>query len=145
MAFIQRAAKRSLRDGVRCLRAASRRLYHLGLKNVARSTVAVANTSQPVGFFRDLFAEMLICAPQRPPNTNSASSPGCSAWTRPPIRRPVALSLGLLSQDQGRNQIACAAGSRRPYPGLCCHYRYPGPRKPHRQNAGAAQALYCGF
>ena len=67
MAFIQLAARRSLRDGVRCLRAASRRLYHLGLKNVARSTVADANTSRPVGFFRDLFSEMYtLCASKAP-------------------------------------------------------------------------------
>lgn len=58
MAFIQLAARHSLRYDVRCLTAASRRLYHLGLKNVARSTVVDANTSRPVGFFRDLFAEM---------------------------------------------------------------------------------------
>ncbi|SFW60518.1 protein of unknown function, partial [Desulfovibrio desulfuricans] len=40
MAFIQLAARRSLRDGLRALEAAKRRLYHLGLKSVARSTVA---------------------------------------------------------------------------------------------------------
>ena len=33
-------------------------LYHWGLKNVARSTFADANNSRPVGFFKDLFAEM---------------------------------------------------------------------------------------
>jgi hypothetical protein len=35
MAFIQLAARRSMRDGLRCLTAGSR-LYHWGLKNVAR-------------------------------------------------------------------------------------------------------------
>ena len=58
MAFIQLAARRSLRDGLRALEAAKRRLYHLGLKSVARSTVADANNSRPVEFFKDLFAEM---------------------------------------------------------------------------------------
>ncbi len=39
----------------------------MGLKNVARSTVADANTTRPVGFFRDLFAEMYgLCASKAP-------------------------------------------------------------------------------
>jgi len=67
MAFIQLAARRSMRDGLRCLEAAGRRLYHWGLKNVARSTFADANNSRPVGFFKDLFAEMYgLCATAAP-------------------------------------------------------------------------------
>jgi hypothetical protein len=67
MAFIQLAARRSMRDGLRCLAAAGNRLYHWGLKNVARSTFADANNSRPVGFFQDLFAEMYgLCRPQAP-------------------------------------------------------------------------------
>lgn len=58
MAFIQLAARRSMRDGLRCLEAVGSRLYHWGLKNVARSTFADANNTRPVGFFQDLFAEM---------------------------------------------------------------------------------------
>jgi hypothetical protein len=67
MAFIQLAARRSLRDGLRCLAAAGNRLYHWGLKNVARSTLADANNSRPVEFFKDLFAEMYgLCRPHVP-------------------------------------------------------------------------------
>ena len=67
MAFVQLAARRSMRDGLRCLSAAGSRLYHWGLKNVARSTVSDANNSRPVGFFKDLFAEMyLLCRPHAP-------------------------------------------------------------------------------
>ena len=67
MAFIQLAARRSMRDGLRCLAAAGNRLYHWGLKNVARSTFADANNSRPVGFFHDLFAEMYgLCATKTP-------------------------------------------------------------------------------
>ena len=40
MAFIQLAARRSMRDGLRALSAVRNRLYHLGLKPVARSTFA---------------------------------------------------------------------------------------------------------
>jgi len=58
MAFIQLAARRSMRDGLRCLSAAGSRLYHWGLKNVARSTFADANNSRPVRFFEELFYEM---------------------------------------------------------------------------------------
>ena len=67
MAFIQLAARRSMRDGLRCLSAAGNRLYHWGLKTVARSTLADANNSWPVGFFQDLFAEMYgLCAAKSP-------------------------------------------------------------------------------
>ena len=67
MAFIQLAARRSMRDGLRCLEAAGSRLYHWGLKNVARSTFADANNSRPVGFFTDMFAEMYgLCAAKAP-------------------------------------------------------------------------------
>jgi hypothetical protein len=67
MAFIQLAARRSMRDGLRCLEAAGRRLCHWGLQNVARSTFADANNSRPVGFFKDLFAEMYgLCAAKAP-------------------------------------------------------------------------------
>ena len=54
MAFIRLAARRSMRDGLRCPGAAGTRLYHWGLKNVARSTLADASTSRPVAFKRCL-------------------------------------------------------------------------------------------
>ena len=67
MAFIQLAARRSMRDGLRCLEAAGKRLYHWGLKNVARSTFADANNSRPVAFFQEMFAEMYaLCAAKAP-------------------------------------------------------------------------------
>jgi len=67
MAFIQLAARRSMRDGLRCLEAVGSRLYHWGLKTVARSTFADANNTRPVGFFQDLFAEMYgLCAAKAP-------------------------------------------------------------------------------
>jgi len=67
MAFIQLAARHSMRDGLRCLAAVGNRLYHWGLKNVSRSTFADANNSRPVGFFKDLFTEMYnLCRPHAP-------------------------------------------------------------------------------
>jgi hypothetical protein len=67
MAFIQLAARRSMRDGLRALNAVGRKLYHLGLVPVARSTFADANNSRPVEFFKDLFAEMYtLCAANAP-------------------------------------------------------------------------------
>ena len=70
MAFIQLAARRSMRDGLRCLSAAGSRLYHWGLKNVARSTFADANNSRPVAFFQELFTEMYgLCAAKAPKHT----------------------------------------------------------------------------
>ena len=67
MAFIQLAARRSMRDGLRCLEAVGSRLYHWVLKAVVRSTSADANNSRPMGFFRDMFAEMYaICSTKAP-------------------------------------------------------------------------------
>ena len=67
MAFVQLAARRSLRDALRCFESAGRRLYHLGLRTIARSTVADANRTRPVGFFKDLFSEMYtLCAAKAP-------------------------------------------------------------------------------
>jgi hypothetical protein len=67
MAFIQLAARRSMRDALRCLEAAGNRLYHWGLRRVARSTFADANNSRPVGFFQDLFAEVYkLCEVKAP-------------------------------------------------------------------------------
>ena len=58
MAFIQLAARCSLRDGLRCLTAAGQRLYHFGLRSIARSTVCDANRDRPAAFFQDLFSTM---------------------------------------------------------------------------------------
>ena len=67
MAFIQLAARRSMRDGLRALNAVGRKLYHFGLSPVARSTFADANNSRPVGFFKDLFAEVYgLCMAKAP-------------------------------------------------------------------------------
>lgn len=70
MAFLQLAARRSMRDGLRCLEAVGKRLYHWGLKHVARSTFADANTASPAAFFMDLFAEMAaLCQTKAPKHT----------------------------------------------------------------------------
>jgi len=67
MAFIQLAARRSMRDGLRALSAVGNKLYHWGLKPVARSTFVDANNYRPVGFFKDLFGEMYgLCAQKTP-------------------------------------------------------------------------------
>jgi hypothetical protein len=58
MAFVQLAARRSLREGLRCLSAAGRRLYHWGLKSVACSTVCDANRERPTAFFQELCSSM---------------------------------------------------------------------------------------
>jgi hypothetical protein len=70
MAFIQLAARRSMRDGLRVLNAAQKRLYHFGLTTVARSTFADANNSRPVGFFKDLFAQMYTLCTAKAPKHN---------------------------------------------------------------------------
>lgn len=55
---IQLAGRKSLRDGVMCMKAASRQLYHIGTRPVARSTFADANNRRSYVFFEALFGEL---------------------------------------------------------------------------------------
>ena len=58
---------KSLRDGVMGMNAAANRLYHLGVKPVARSTFADANSERPYAFFEALFGELYKrCLPKAP-------------------------------------------------------------------------------
>ncbi len=52
MDFIQLVVKSSLRNALRCLESMPSRLYHWGLGKIARSTVADANATRPVEFFK---------------------------------------------------------------------------------------------
>jgi len=64
---MQLTARASLRDGVANLKARIKNLYHLGVKPVARSTFADANSQRPASFFEALFALMYRrCQPLAP-------------------------------------------------------------------------------
>ena len=64
---MQLTARVSLRDGVASLRARLKSLYHLGVKPVARSTFADANSQRPASFFEALFTLMYRrCQPLAP-------------------------------------------------------------------------------
>jgi len=59
MIFAQLSAQTSLRDVVAAFNAHPRRHYHLGLKPLARSTLADANADRPVAVFEALLHKML--------------------------------------------------------------------------------------
>jgi hypothetical protein len=59
MAFAQLTYRESLRDIEACLRAMGGKLYHMGFRKVARSTLADANESRDWRIFAD-FAQVLI-------------------------------------------------------------------------------------
>lgn len=59
MMFAQLSAQSSLRDVVAAFNAHPRRHYHLGLKPLARSTLADANADRPVAVFEALLHKML--------------------------------------------------------------------------------------
>ena len=64
---MQLTARASLRDGIVSLKARLKSLYHLGVKPVARSTFADANSQRPASFFAALFALMYRrCQPVAP-------------------------------------------------------------------------------
>jgi len=56
--FIHLAGRRSMRDGIRSLGANIRQMYHLGLRSVARSTFADANSKRPAEFFQVIFGKL---------------------------------------------------------------------------------------
>ncbi len=58
LAFLQLASFVSMRSTLENLKAITKKLYHLGFKIVALSTISEANNHRPVGFFQDLFAYM---------------------------------------------------------------------------------------
>ena len=58
LAFIHLAGRRSMRDGIRSLGTNMKRLYHLGVRGVARSTFADANSKRPAEFFQALFGKL---------------------------------------------------------------------------------------
>lgn len=57
--YAQATGKDSLRDIETGLRAQQASWYHLGIKSVARSTLADANNRRPFAIFRSLFGELL--------------------------------------------------------------------------------------
>ena len=59
MAVGQLAGRCSLRDIVSNLSAQGRKLYHLGVGAVARSSLARVNETQPHGLYEELFARLL--------------------------------------------------------------------------------------
>jgi hypothetical protein len=61
MAFAQLTYRESLRDIQACLRAANKKLYHMGIRSkVSRNTLAHANQIRDWRIYAD-FAQVLIC------------------------------------------------------------------------------------
>jgi hypothetical protein len=61
MAFAQLTYRESLRDIQACLRAANKKLYHMGIRSkVSRNTLAHANQTRDWRIYAD-FAQVLIC------------------------------------------------------------------------------------
>lgn len=59
MLFAQFSGAQSLRETVAAVQSHSNRLYHLGTRPVARSTLADANASRNPAVYEDLFSEMV--------------------------------------------------------------------------------------
>ncbi len=60
--FIQLTDRKSLRAGVRNIKAMGGKTYHIGVSKVARSTFSDANNKRPAMFFKELF-ECLLAKP----------------------------------------------------------------------------------
>ena len=71
--YAQATGKNSLRDIETSLRLQQGSWYHLGIKSVARSTLADANTRRPFEIFRSLFAELLVQCKEVTPRSRQFS------------------------------------------------------------------------
>ena len=161
LAFAQLTYRESLRDIQVCLRAAQKKLYHMGIRSrVSRNTLAHANQVRPWQIYAD-FAQFLIGQAQQ----LYAEEPFCSRTRSNHVRpglnhhRSVSfpLSLGEVPKAQRRCQTSYPARSAEQHPhrrlhhprqSARCQYArsdrirtwgllYPGPRLP-----GLRQALY---
>ena len=65
MAYGQLSGAESLREAVTQFNSQGAKLYHLGAKPIARSTVADANAKRPSGVFEDLFKGLVAVAQRR--------------------------------------------------------------------------------
>ena len=67
MATAQLSGRNSLRDVVSNLMAQARKLYHLGIRSVSRSSLSRVNESQPYELYEALFAKLLARCQSKAP------------------------------------------------------------------------------
>ena len=67
MATAQLSGRNSLRDVVSNITAQARKLYHLGIRCVSRSSLSRVNESQPYELYEALFAKLLARCQSRAP------------------------------------------------------------------------------
>ena len=65
MAYGQLSGAKGLRETVTQFRSQGPKIYHLGVKPVARSTLGDANTNRASGIFEDVFKDLLAAAHRR--------------------------------------------------------------------------------
>jgi len=69
MLVAQLSGRKSLRDIVENLKVQGHKLYHLGMKQVSRSTLSRVNDEQPHQLYKELFHKMLVrCQAMAPKN-----------------------------------------------------------------------------
>ena len=60
MTIAQLSGRKSLRDVTTNINAQGKRIYHLGMKNTSRATLARVNEQQPYQMYKRLFAQLLV-------------------------------------------------------------------------------------
>ena len=83
MATAQLSGRHSLRDVASNMAAQVRKLYHLGIHSMSRSSLSRVNASQPYELYEALFAKLLARCQARAPKhnfrfKNKLYSPACS-------------------------------------------------------------------
>ena len=139
MSVAQLAGRCSLRDIVSNLSAQGRKLYHLGVGSVARSSLARVNGEQPHGLYEELFGRLLSrCRAGRAGPRLPVPQPALLARRDDHRPVPVAVPVGEVPAREGRGEAAPRPGPRRPPAGVRLRDGRPGGG--HR---GGAQGCAC--
>jgi hypothetical protein len=81
----QLSGRKSLRDITHNLKAQFKRLYHLGMKQTSRATLARVNENQPASLYQVIFSDLFKKYQMVAPTTNSHSVENSTCSTQLPF------------------------------------------------------------
>ena len=103
MATAQLSGRHSLRDVVSNLTAQARKLYHLGIHSVSRSSLSRVNESQPYELYATLFAKLLARCQSRAPSSSMLD------WITRVCCRPACSRQAFVAITEGKTHDLSAA------------------------------------
>ena len=125
MIFAHIRQERSLRDIDRALNAHASKLYHIGIHQCPKSTLADANERRDYRIFEEFAKTMMQRARREYANTELAIDVDNAVYALDASVIDLTLSLlplGKISQDQGSHQVARHDRFAGQYPGISDHH-----------------------